>query len=111
MSKKEKEDRHTSWMSFNDAFSCINRIFEEINEPKISKGEFKQLHAKLDFDGDGQFSLKEIKEFISRYIDRQEILMVAIFWVGWTVDPTEKINQEKYKEIKDKCKRRRSITR
>ena len=37
--------------------------------------------------------------------------MIGIFWVGWTVDPDEKINQEKYKEIKAKCKRRRSITR
>ena len=75
---------------------CINEIFEKLKEPKISRGEFKQLQAKVDFDGDERFSLKEIKDFISRFIERQEILMIGIFWVGWTVDPDEKINREKW---------------
>ena len=39
------------------------------------------------FDGDEKFTLKEVKDFISRFINRQEILLIGIYWIGWSIDP------------------------
>ena len=48
--------------------------------------------AKINFSNDMRFTLKEIKDFISKVIYRQEILLVSIYWIGWSVDPNEKKN-------------------
>ena len=46
----------------------MNKIFTELNEPNMTKGEFMQCHAKIDFDGDELFTLKEMLDFVSKTI-------------------------------------------
>ena len=70
-----------------EAYNCINDIFEELGEQPITESEFNKLQAAIDFDGDEKFTLKEVKDFISRFINRQEILLIGIYWIGWSIDP------------------------
>ena len=70
----------------------MNKIFTELDEPNMTKGEFKKCIAKIDFDGDELITLKEMLDFVSKTIYRQEIMMVGIYWIGWSVDPNEKKN-------------------
>ena len=83
----------------DEAFECINEIFEELQEDTISEREFNQLVAKINFSNDLRFTLKEIKDFISKVIYRQEILLVSIYWIGWSVDPNEKKNLGAFKRM------------
>ena len=52
----------------NEAFSCINQICDELKEPHLSKNEFDELIAKLDFDSDDKFTPKEMTDFVYKSI-------------------------------------------
>ena len=102
--KTLKEEIKQEWLTqrplhYDEAFECINKIYEELGEPTISEREFKQVVAQIDIDNNESFTLKEIKDFISRFIHRQEKLLISIYWIGWSVDPQEKENRKTYKRM------------
>ena len=80
------------------AFECINKIFQELQEPPLTNAEFKKINPNIDFNSDGKFTLKEISDYISKFVNRQEILLVGLYWVGWSINPNEKKNKDEDKK-------------
>ena len=56
-------------LDFDLAFKCVDRINRELNEPRISKEQFVDIYAKLDYDGDEEVSLEEMKEYVIDNLD------------------------------------------
>ena len=72
-------------LDFNQAFECSNKIATQLGEPKLSKREFKDVFAKLDFDGNEEVELEEMINYVTECLERQEILMIGIVWIGHTL--------------------------
>ena len=69
-------------LTYEQAFTCVQRIFEKLNEKWMTKEQFKKLCAKLDDDGSGKITENEMKTFVHECLDRTETLLVSIVWVG-----------------------------
>ena len=77
----------------NEAFICLNQICDELKEPNLTRSDFEELIAKLDLNADDKITLKEMTDFVSKSIvNKQEVLMVGIYWIGWSINPYEKKN-------------------
>ena len=58
----------------------------------MTQETFDQEFAKLDFDGDGEISMAEMLNFIDRRLNRQELLLIGVYWIGHCLNPKDEMN-------------------
>ena len=65
---------------------------QELDEPSIDKEEFDKSFLNTESDDYEQITQNELISFITKHVHRQEILLVSIYWVGWSLKPDSKKN-------------------
>ena len=86
-------------IGYDAAYRLTEALHKEIGTHAQTKEDFVQEFAKLDFDGDEKVTKDELVNYELRQLYCQEILLIGICWIGYTVtdetpDPdkvTEKI--------------------
>ena len=78
---KDKEE-----LTEKEAYELSVKLRERLNRPKISVVEFREEFAKIDYDGDGKLTLKELIDCEVRQLFRKDLLLIGICWIGRCVD-------------------------
>ena len=84
-------------LKHDEAFRCINKILLALDEPSIDKKEFDKSFLNTESNDYEQITEDELISFISKHVHRQEILLVSLYWVGWSLKPDSKKNFQQMK--------------
>ena len=76
-------------LDHKNAFICINKILQELHDKKMTAEVFDREFARLDYDGDAMISQKEMVDFIYERLNRQEVLLVGVYWIGYCLNPND----------------------
>ena len=55
----------------------------------MTQETFDEEFARLDYDGDEEISLQEMINFIEKRLNRQELLLFGVYWIGHCINPKE----------------------
>ena len=58
-----------------------------MNVTPLTREQFQNVFAKLDYDGDKMVTLSEMKNFVADCLDHQDIMLISIVWIGYLLNP------------------------
>ena len=61
-------------------------------DKEMTQEHFEEELATLDFDGDEEISMAETVNFIHKRLNRQELLLIGVYWIGHCLNPKDEIN-------------------